>query len=75
MHQVSLAALYMLMRKVYDHYIDKTTNNDDGDKVTLPYGVWLKHIRIYHECEGRIVKSVPRINVLASQGVPSDDKR
>ena len=26
MHQVSVATLYMLMRKAFDHYIDKTTN-------------------------------------------------
>ena len=44
MHQVSVAALYLFKRKVYDHYVDKTTNHDDGDKVTLSYGVWLKQM-------------------------------
>ena len=33
-------------------------------------GLPLFLIRIYHECEGRIEKSV-----LASEGLPSDDKR
>ena len=28
MHQVAEAALYMLVRKAYDHYVDKTTNNN-----------------------------------------------
>ena len=32
-------------------------------------------IRIYHEYEGRIEKSVHRDHRLASQGLPSDDKR
>ena len=32
-------------------------------------------IRIYHEFEGRIEKSIPRIAHLASWGLPSDDKR
>ena len=34
-----------------------------------------KIIRIYHECEGMIEKSVPRIAFLTSRGLPSDDKR
>ena len=34
----------MLMRKAYDHYVDKTTNNDDVDLVTLSYDVWLKQL-------------------------------
>ena len=51
------------LRKVYDYYVDKPKNNDDGDKVTLLYGVWLKHIRISYDCESRIVKSVLRITV------------
>ena len=41
MQQVSVAALYMLMRKAYDHYVDKTTNNNGGDIVILPYDVLL----------------------------------
>ena len=32
-------------------------------------------IRIYQECEDGLEKSVPRITVLASRGLPSDDKR
>ena len=42
MQQVSVAALYMLMRKAYDHYVDKTTNNNGGDIVILPYDVLRK---------------------------------
>ena len=38
----------------------------------LSYG---QIIRIYHECEGRIEKYVPRIAVLASRGLLSDDKQ
>ena len=30
MHQVSVAALYMLMKKADGHYVDKATNDDDG---------------------------------------------
>ena len=34
------------------------------------------HIRIYHECEGRIEKTFcPEDRCLASGGWPSDDKR
>ena len=32
-------------------------------------------IRIHHECEGGIEKSVPRINVWHHKALPSDDKR
>ena len=39
MHQVSVATLYMFMRNAYDYYVDKTTNNDDVDLVTLSYDV------------------------------------
>ena len=35
----------------------------------------LKIIRIYHECEGRIEKSVPRDQRLSSFGKPRDAKR
>ena len=44
MHQVSVAAFYMLMRKAYDQYVERTTNNDNGDLVTLPFDVWLKQL-------------------------------
>ena len=44
MQQVSTAALYMLMRQAYDHYVDKTTNNNGGDIVILPYDVLLKQL-------------------------------
>ena len=44
MHQVSVADLYMLIRKAYDHYVDKTTNNDDCDIVTLPYDICIKQV-------------------------------
>ena len=44
MHQVSVAALYMLMRKAYDQYVERTTNNDNCDLVTLPFDVWLKQL-------------------------------
>ena len=33
-----------------------------------------KIIRIYHECEDRIEKSVPEDHRLASRGLPNDDK-
>ena len=46
MHQVSVAALYMLMRKAYDHYVERTTNSDNGDLLTLPFNVWLKQLFI-----------------------------
>ena len=36
-HQVSVAALYMLMMKAYDHCVDKGTNNDAGDHSALPF--------------------------------------
>ena len=39
MHQVSVAALYMLMRKAYDQYVEKTTNNYNGDLVTLSFDI------------------------------------
>ena len=42
MHQVSVATLYMLMWKVYDQYVERTTNNDNGGLVTLPFDVLLK---------------------------------
>ena len=48
MHQVAVATLYMLLRKAYDHHVDKTTHNYDGDIVTLPYDVWLKQIYVVH---------------------------
>ena len=37
-----VAALKMLIRKAYDSYVDKTTNNYDGDLITLPYDVLRK---------------------------------
>ena len=37
MHQVSVAALYMLMIKAYDQYVERTTNNDNGDLVSLSF--------------------------------------
>ena len=44
MHHVSIAALYMLMRKANDQYVERTTNYDNGDLVTLPFDVWLKQL-------------------------------
>ena len=41
MQQASVAALYMVMRKACDHYVDKTTNNYNGDLGILPYGALL----------------------------------
>ena len=34
----------MFMRKALGHFIDKTTNNDDSDLVTLPYDILLKQL-------------------------------
>ena len=34
-----------------------------------------KTVRIHHDCESGIEKSVPRYNQLASPGLPSNDKR
>ena len=44
MHQVSVAALYMTMGKAYDQYVERKTNNDDGDLITLPFDVLLKQL-------------------------------
>ena len=41
MHQVSVAALYMLTKKAYDHYVDKPTNDDDGGLSALSCHEWL----------------------------------
>ena len=39
------------------------------------YGICLEIIRIYHECEGRIEKSIPRDHCLSSLGKPRDAKQ
>ena len=44
MHQVSVATLYMLMRKAYAQYVERTTNNYNGDLSTLSFDVWLKQL-------------------------------
>ena len=32
------------MRKAYDQYVERTTNNDNGDLSTLSFDVWLKQL-------------------------------
>ena len=44
MHQASVATLYMLMRKAYDQYVERTTNNYNGGLFTLSFDVWLKQL-------------------------------
>lgn len=48
MHQVSVAALHMLMKNAYNHYVDQATNNDDDDLIPLPFDVWLKQLCAAH---------------------------
>ena len=44
MHQVSVAALYVLMKKAYDKYMEKATNDNDepSDLIPQPFDEWLK---------------------------------
>ena len=42
---------------IFLSYIPTHTRTND------PYASWLSNIRIYHECEGGIEKSVPRVAV------------
>lgn len=46
MHQVSVAALYVLMNVAYDKYVDKlkSEDNDNGDLILLPQEEWLKQL-------------------------------
>ena len=36
---------------MYGHYSDKTTNNDDNDLVTLPYGILIKQLYVVQSHE------------------------
>ena len=49
--------LYAIERIILVHL---GVNKDTLEKIVRKVG---KNVRIYHECEGRIVKSVPRIAV------------
>ena len=43
MHQVSVAALYVLMKKAYSQYVEKATCDDEpSDYIPLPFDEWLK---------------------------------
>ncbi len=52
MHQVSVAALYMLMKTAYEQYVNTATTGDDGlsgdgdsnDLIPLPFEEWLKQL-------------------------------
>ena len=41
----------------------------------VKFADYCNHLRIYHECEGRIEKFVPRDHRLSSFGKPRDAKR
>lgn len=43
-HQVSVAALYILMMKVYDHCVYKVTIDDACDHSAVPFQEWLKQL-------------------------------
>ena len=70
MHQVSVAALYMLMRKAYDQYVERTTNNDKGDLVTLPFDIWLKQLCVEQPQADYWFKSI-KLDLLILQFVKS----
>ena len=48
--------------KNYAHYVDKTTNNHDGDLVTLPYDVLPKQLGVVPPHANYLFKS-PRSSV------------
>lgn len=45
-HQVSVAALYILMKKAYDQFIEKVTNDDSelNYLISKPFDEWLKEL-------------------------------
>ena len=45
-HQVSVAALYVLIKKAYDQYVQRATNdnNEPNSLIPLTFDEWLKHL-------------------------------
>ena len=46
MHQVSVSALYVLMKKAYDQFVEKATNDEEesNNLIPLQFDKWVKQV-------------------------------
>lgn len=54
-HQVSVAALYIIMKKPYDHYVDSAIKSDDDDLFTPSFDEWLKELAVCRAAASRLL--------------------